>query len=80
MTRNQCKEMLPVIQAFADGEHIEYWDSLQIVGTWTRGAWKTADNSVGFGRPAEYYRMVKDGEIIYFGQVVFPDRRWFPIF
>ena len=66
MTREKCKQMLPIIQAFAEGEHIDFYDSLQIVGTFKRGAWKTADN-IGFGASVDSYRMIKDGKIIYFG-------------
>ena len=65
MTREKCKAILPVIEAFANGEHIEFYDSLQITGTFTRGCWKTADN-IGFGRPVSDYRMIKDGKVIYF--------------
>jgi hypothetical protein len=70
MTREKCKAILPVIEAFANGEHIEFYDSLQITGTFTRGAWKTADN-IGFGCSVDYYRMIKDGEVIYFGKKLF---------
>ncbi len=65
MTREQCKALLPVIQAFANGEQIEFYDSLQITGTFTRGAWKTASN-IGFGCSVDTYRMIKDNKIIYF--------------
>ena len=65
MTREKCKAMLPIIQAFANGEHIEFFDSLQITGSFTRGAWKTAEN-IGFGCSVDNYRMIKDGKIIYF--------------
>jgi O6-methylguanine-DNA--protein-cysteine methyltransferase len=74
MTRNQCKAIMPVIQAFANGEHIEFYDSLQVTGTFTRGAWKTADN-IGFGRAVDYYRMIKNGEVIYFGDKRFGNSR-----
>lgn len=66
MTRDKCKAILPVIQAFANGEHIEFYDSMQITGTFTRGMWKTAEN-IGFGRSVDYYRMIKEGKTIYFG-------------
>lgn len=65
MTREKCKQMLPIIQAFANGEHIEYYDSSKITGTFKRGAWVTAEN-IGFGSSVDNYRMVKNGEIIYF--------------
>jgi hypothetical protein len=65
MTRKQCRDILPVIQAFAEDEHIEFYDSLQIVSTFKRGAWKTAEN-IGFGASMDTYRMIKDGKIIYF--------------
>lgn len=65
MTREKCKQMLPVIQAFADGEIIEYWDSTEITGTFSRGLWKTAEN-IGMGAPIGYYRMFVDGVYIYF--------------
>lgn len=66
MTREQCKNTLPIIEAFANGEHIEYWDSLEIVGTFQRGKWKTADYSIWTGIPPSNYRMIKDGMIYYF--------------
>jgi hypothetical protein len=69
MTRKECKAILPVIEAFANGEHIEFYDYLQITGTFTRGLWKTADN-IGFGCSVDYYRMIKNGETIYFGQKI----------
>ena len=65
MTRNKAKEMLPIIQAFADGECIEYWDSLQIVDSFRRGMWKTAEN-LGMGAATSEYRMIKMGEVHYF--------------
>jgi hypothetical protein len=65
MTREKCKQMLPVIQAFVDGEHIEYWDSMQITGTFSRGMWKTAEN-IGMGAHVGSYRMIKMGNIHYF--------------
>lgn len=65
MTRNQCKAILPVIQAFANNEHIEYWDSFQIVGTFRSGMWKTSDN-IGFGVGVSNYRMIKNGMVHYF--------------
>jgi len=65
MTREKCKAMLPIIEAFANGENIEFYDSLQIVGA-TRGEWKTAEN-IGFGARVEDYRLItKDNEIVYF--------------
>ncbi len=57
---------MPVIEAFANGEHIEYWDNLEIVGRIQRGLWRTADDSLGFGVHPSYYRMIKDGMIHYF--------------
>ena len=66
MTREQCKIIMPVIEAFANGEHIEYWDSLEIVGPFQRGKWKTEDYSLGFGVHPSHYRMIKDGMIHYF--------------
>ena len=65
MTREKCKKMLPIIQAFADGKHIEYWDSLQIVGEFQRGMWKTAED-IGFGGSISHYRMIELGTIYYF--------------
>lgn len=65
MTREKCKQMLPVIQAFADGKIIEYWDATEITGTFSRGLWKTAEN-IGMGAPISYYRMFVDGVYIYF--------------
>ncbi len=65
MTREQCKELLPVIQAFSEGECIEFWDNLEIVGTHRRGKWKTSDN-IGFGVSPSNYRMIKHGMIHYF--------------
>lgn len=65
MTRSKAKEMLPIIQAFADGECIEYWDSLEIVGPHHRGLWRTAE-SMGMGASISYYRMIKLGMIHYF--------------
>jgi len=72
MTREKCKAILPIIEAFANGEHVEYFDSLQITGTFTRGKWKTA-NDIGFGRSVDYYRVIKDGKEIYFGEKRFQD-------
>ena len=67
MTREKCKVILPIIQAFANGENVEYYDSLQITGAFTRGMWRTADN-IGFGRPVCDYRIInKDDSIMYFG-------------
>ena len=65
MTREKCKAILPVIKAFAEGEHIEFWDYMVITGTFSRGAWRTADN-IGFGAAVSSYRMIKDGKVIYF--------------
>jgi hypothetical protein len=65
MTRKQCIKILPVITAFAEGKHIEYWDSMQIVGTFKRGMWKTADN-IGFGVGCSNYRMIENGVVHYF--------------
>jgi hypothetical protein len=65
MTREQCKAMLPVIEAFSNGECIEYWDNLEIVGTFRRGMWKTADD-LRFGVNPSNYRMIKEGMIHYF--------------
>lgn len=65
MTKEQCKKLLPVIQAFANGEDIEYWDALQIVGTFQRGMWKKSEN-MGFGTVCSNYRMIKMGKIYYF--------------
>lgn len=65
MTRKQYKLILPVIEAFANGENVQFYDSLEITGTFTRGAWKTAE-SIGFNRPIEYYRMIKNGEVLDF--------------
>lgn len=66
MTREKCKAMLPIIEAFANGETVEFYDSLNIKDG-KRGHWRTADN-IGFGARIESYRIVKkDGEIIYFG-------------
>lgn len=66
MTREQCKRILPVIEAFSNGEHIEYWDSLEIVASHQRGKWKTEEDSLGFGVHPSYYRMIKGGMIHYF--------------
>lgn len=71
MTRNQCKSILPVIEAFANGEHVEFFDSQEVTGTYSRGKWKTADD-IGFGRSIDYYRMIKNNEIIYFGEKINP--------
>lgn len=57
--------MLPVIEAFANGEHIEFWDRFEIVDTFRRGKWVTADD-IGFGASVSSYRMIKDGMIHYF--------------
>lgn len=65
MTRDMCKFILPVIQAFADGEYIEYWDNTQLVGLSGRGMWKTSDN-IGFGVNISRYRMIKDDTAYYF--------------
>jgi hypothetical protein len=70
MTREKCKNILPVIEAFANGENIEFYDDSQITGTFSRGEWKTTDD-IGFGRPTNYYRMIKNNEIIYFGNKLF---------
>lgn len=67
MTREQCNAMLPIIEAFANGEHIEFFDSLKISETHKRGEWVTAKN-IGFGCSVDYYRMIKNGEVIYFGK------------
>ena len=66
MTREQCKAILPVIEAFANGEHVEFYDSQHIVGN-SRGAWRTAEN-IGFGRSIDVYRMIKNNEVIHFGK------------
>ena len=67
MTREQCKAILPIIRAFAKGERVEFWDTDIIVGSFNRGAWRTAEN-IGFGCSVDYYRLVKkDGQVIYFG-------------
>lgn len=58
--------MLPIIEAFANGENVQYYDSLQITGTHTRGEWKTAEN-IGFGAPIESYRILKGKKVINFG-------------
>jgi hypothetical protein len=65
MTREHSKLMLPIIQAFSEGECIEYWDNLEIVSSFQRGMWKTSD-SIGFGVSTSYYRMIKNGMIYYF--------------
>jgi hypothetical protein len=65
MTRQKCKAILPVIQAFAEGKCIEYWDSMQIVASFQRGMRKTADN-IGFGSSISDYRMIEGGVIRYF--------------
>lgn len=70
MTREKCKKILPVIEAFVNGECIEFYDSLEITGTFTRGQWKTAEN-IGFGRSVNDYRMVKNDKIIYFDEKLF---------
>ena len=57
MTREQCKVMLPVIEAFANGEHIEFRDCY--------GNWQSANN-IGFGANLDQYRMIKDGVTTYF--------------
>ena len=66
MTREKCKAMLPIIEAFANGEYIEFFDSLQITQSFTRGVWKVADD-IGFGASIDCYRMIKNNEVIYFG-------------
>lgn len=65
MTRQKCKAILPVVQAFAEGKHVEYWDSMQIVSTFQRGMWKTADD-IGFGSSVSDYRLIEDGMVHYF--------------
>lgn len=66
MNREKCKAILPVIQDFANGEHIEYYDPFHI---WEnergRGAWKTADN-IGFGQPVNYYRKKVGERYVYY--------------
>jgi hypothetical protein len=58
--------MLPVVSAFADGEDVQFFDS-QMIYEGKRGCWRTAEN-IGFGRTVDYYRMIKNGETIYFGR------------
>ena len=67
MTREKCKQMLPLIQAFADGEDIEYYDSFQLHqdDDFKQGAWVKTEN-LGVGGNISSYRMIKDGKIIYF--------------
>jgi hypothetical protein len=64
MTREKCKQMLPIIEAFANGDHIEYWDSMRIVEN-GRGMWTNAED-IGMGASISYYRMIKMGNIYYF--------------
>jgi hypothetical protein len=69
MNRKQCKAMLPIIKAFAEGENVEYFDSLQITKTWGRGMWKTEDN-LYFSMSVEYYRINKgNNEYVYFSDI-----------
>lgn len=48
MTREHAKQLLPIIQAFAEGEEIEYLN--------TEGKWTTADYP-GFSSDPERYRI-----------------------
>lgn len=71
MTRNKAAKMLQLIQDFSEGKNVQYYDSMEIIGTFTRGCWKTAtDLSLGLG--LNYYRLVGiNGEIIYYGQPIY---------
>ena len=65
MTRKKCIAMLPIIQAFAAGEHIQYYDNTNIENDRWVGRWVTAED-IGFGMPVHYYRAIRNGEPFYF--------------
>lgn len=50
--------MLPIIEAFANGAIVEYYDVHSIALNGKRGMWKTAEN-IGFGEDPNKYRIIK---------------------
>jgi len=67
MTREQTKELMPIIQAFAEGKTIQIRDA---GGTW----WDVMDSGASFSQPVDAYRVkpeprewiiFTDGETIY---------------
>lgn len=67
MTREKCKQMLPVIISYANEGDIQYWDSVTLIGN-KRGNWVTPHDSVGLGVGASisHYREIKNGIAYYF--------------
>lgn len=63
MTRERCKELLPVMMAFADGEAIEYR------GRYANATWRDCDDSAWAGdidyrvkpKPLEVWVVVDEG-------------------
>lgn len=64
MTRDKCKIMLPVINAYAEGLNLQYLDY--------KGVWTTPSEEVGigFGANVEDYRVLNsDNSFTYFKKV-----------
>ena len=66
MTRKMAIRVLPIIQEFANGADIQYYDSAYLNEKGTRGKWVSSEN-IGFGNAnPSAYRMVTDKGYVYF--------------
>ena len=64
MTREKAKELLPIIQAFAEGKTIQYYDSLMDIADWEDCENPDFENLTYQFRikPEPTYRTFKDAE------------------
>lgn len=64
MNRNQAKELLPIIQAYAEGKTIQSYDSLIDIGDWEDCENpKFEDSNYNYRiKPEQKYRAFKDAE------------------
>jgi hypothetical protein len=70
MTRNQCKIVLPVIMAYIEGKHLQYYDAINLHGNY-RGWWTTPSEGMGVGfltNLALYRIKNPDGSFEYFSK------------
>lgn len=57
MTREEAKEMLPIIQAWADGKSVDWYD--EEIG------WRASGFELDFDKNPKYYRINSEAEIKY---------------
>jgi hypothetical protein len=65
MNRERCRELLPVIQAFAEGKEIQ-WRFVDADNTSWRIEWRTASDEEGISGGVDCeYRIKPESEVIY---------------